>query len=197
VGEAAGDDVTDALGDGEPDLGRGPGLDALDGQQTQDLADEERVALGLVVQQRDQLRRGDLRRGQLDVRGDLALAQPAEREATGHRLACDVGQHRGQRLRGQRVDVAVGAEHEHPGRAELAGEEPQEQQRRRVCRMEVVQDEQDASISRSRETTRLASSSSAARSARCLWAPRSSARPFESTSSGPRMRKSIADLRRR
>ena len=47
-------------------------------------------------------------------------------------------------------------------------------------------------ISLSRETVLFASRRSSARSARCFWPPRSSACPSESTSSGPRIRNSIA-----
>ena len=75
----------------------------------------------------------------------LALAEPAERRrrrATGSRG--DLGQHRGQRASpGDRVDVAEGAEHEQPGRAELAREELQEEQRRRIGGVKVVEDEHD------------------------------------------------------
>jgi hypothetical protein len=52
------------------------------------------------------------------------------------------------------------------------------------------------SISRSEETTSPAWSSSSASSARGLAAPRVSGRPSLSTSSGPRIRKSISSLRR-
>ena len=119
------------------------GADALDGQEAHDLADEERIPLGLRVQPGHQLRRGDLRRRQFDVLRDLALAQPAKREAAGHRLAGDFGQHLGQRSSGDGVDVPVGAEEQDAGRAKLAGEEPQQEKRGRVGRVQVVQEEHE------------------------------------------------------
>jgi hypothetical protein len=110
VGKSASDDVVDALGDCEPNLGSGFGPNALDGEETHDLANEKRIPFGLLVQRRDELRRGDLRRSQLDIRRHVPLAQAAEREVTGHRLAGKVSQHRGQRLSGSRIDASVGAE---------------------------------------------------------------------------------------
>ena len=68
---------------------------------------------------------------------------PLSEEAAGHRLAGDLGQHRGQRLSGDRVDIPVGAEQEHSGRAQLAREELQEKERRRIGRVEIVEDEHD------------------------------------------------------
>jgi hypothetical protein len=125
VGEPARDDVADALGDCEASLGGELRPDALEGEQTHDLADEERVALGLLVDRGDQRCRSDLRRCQLDVLRDLALAQPAKRHPTRHRLARDLGQRLDQRPPGNRVDIAVGGEQEDVRRAKLAGEEPQ------------------------------------------------------------------------
>ena len=78
MGQPARDDVADALRDREPNRGRRLGPDALDGEQPHDLADEERIAFGLVVQRRDELGRGELRRRELDVLCDLALAEPAQ-----------------------------------------------------------------------------------------------------------------------
>jgi hypothetical protein len=106
-----------------------------------DLADEERIALGLLVDCRDQPCRSELRRCQLDVLRDLALAQPGKRHPTGDRLARDLGQRLGERPSGDRINVAVGGEQEDAGRAKLTGEEPQQQQRGRVGRVKIVQDE--------------------------------------------------------
>ena len=66
--------------------------DALRGEQSHDLADEERVSLGVLVERSESSGDAMLRRGQLDVLRDLALAQPAEREAPGLRLARDLGE---------------------------------------------------------------------------------------------------------
>ena len=76
VGESAGDDVADALRDGDPSSRARP--QPLDREQAHRLADEERIPLGLLVQRLRELRRSELRGGQLDVLGDFLLAQPVE-----------------------------------------------------------------------------------------------------------------------
>ena len=51
---------------------------------------------------------------ELDVLRDFALAQPSKRDAARHGLPGDGGQHLGQRLPGERIDVPIGADEEHP-----------------------------------------------------------------------------------
>jgi hypothetical protein len=143
VGESASDDVADVLRDGKPNLGAGGRRDPLEGEEAHDLADEERIPLGLLVQRRDELGRGDLRRCRLDVGRHVFLAQPAGRKASGHRLPSDLGQHRGQRLSGNRTDVTVGTEDQDARRAERAGNELKKQERGRVGGVQVVEDEHE------------------------------------------------------
>ena len=133
MSKPTGDDIPDALRNCNASLER---------KQAHGLTDEERIAIGLLVQGRDQLRGRELRRGELHVLGDVVLAQPGERDASGDRLASDLDEHRGECVRRSRIDVAKGAEQQHAGRAELAGEVLQEQERRRVGRVQVVEDEQ-------------------------------------------------------
>jgi hypothetical protein len=78
-------------------------------------------------------------RGTLDVLGQLRRAEAAQRQAPRRGLAGDLRQRRGQGGVGNGVDVAVGAHDEHAHDAELAGEEAQEQQRRGVRCVQVVE----------------------------------------------------------
>ncbi len=71
-----------------------------------------------------------------------SLSPPSETRRV-DRLSHELGQQLGQSGPGQRVDVAVGGEHEDARRAELAREEPQEQQRGNVGRVKIVEDEHD------------------------------------------------------
>ena len=68
----------------------------------------------------------------------MLLAQPVKRDAIGRGLAGDLGQHLGQSLPRQRVDVSVCAEQEHSGRAELADEESQQEERCHIGRVQIV-----------------------------------------------------------
>ena len=63
-------------------------------------------------------------------------------------LARDLGQHRGELLARDRIDVAVGGQDHQPHGAELAGEELQEQQRRLVGGVHVVERQQDRAAPR-------------------------------------------------
>src|SRR6266702_4397224 len=73
VGQSASDHVTDAFRDRACQFACGR-RDALDGEQTNRLADKERVTLGLFVERRRELGRSELGGGQLDVRSYLPLA---------------------------------------------------------------------------------------------------------------------------
>src|SRR2546428_5966312 len=94
VPESPGNDVPNGLWDRDSGLG----VYALDGEQAHDLAHEQRVTLGFFVQRGSELRRGELGRGQLDVLGDVLLAQPSQRDPPRHRFTDDLGQRRRQRL---------------------------------------------------------------------------------------------------
>ena len=142
VAEAAGDDITNALGNRE--TRRFSSVEAsLRGQQPHDLANEERVAFSLLVNGDDEFLTGRLAGRELDETSDLALAQARERNASSHRFAGELGQSHRERIGRARVDVAVGADNEQATLAELAGEELQEQERGLVRRVQVVQEEHE------------------------------------------------------
>ena len=115
---------------------------ALLGEETHDLADEERIALGLLVNRRHELRGRDLG-GWCDRTPPSSLTQPAQREATDDRLPGDLGKHLSCRRPPGVIDVPIGRQDQHRDRAKLARYELKEEQRPRVGRVKVVQDEDE------------------------------------------------------
>ena len=140
-----GDDLLDALGQPEAlELGGAraarvhPGLE----QVADDLLDEERVSLGLLVQ-----RTGERPRGRLAG----AQPRPARRSRPRSRprmSSCEASRSRRSSVRAlvnvspRRSAGAVRAQDQHPGRARGAGQVAQEQERRPVRPLEVVEHEQ-------------------------------------------------------
>ena len=137
------DDRADPFRDGQRQPRRvdGPLQAALGGQQPGHLPHEQRVALGAAVHGRHHaLPRhdpGDL----LDEAGDAGLIQAGKPNVPGRRFAGKLRQRDGQRVAAVQLNVAVGAQHQHPGVAELAGSEPQQQDRGRVSGMQIIQHE--------------------------------------------------------
>ena len=114
---------------------------ALGRHQAHDLADEERVAPGLLVNRRGEIGRGAIDRGrELDVTGDRRGSSPpsAIRRRALHRG--EVGERLGQRMMAAELDVAVGPDHQQAGVGQAPGDEAQQQQRWLVGPMQVVED---------------------------------------------------------
>ena len=126
--------LTDALGDGEP---FGLLVEALRGEEPPDLAGEQRVAVGLLVHPRRQV---VVRRGSGDLleqpRG-LRAAQPLQREAPDDRKPCELGE--GLRQLGPDLTVAVAGNHEDLRAGELLRDESEQQDRRGVRGVQVVE----------------------------------------------------------
>jgi len=144
MGQTAGDDGMDAL----RNRNLGPARLAphtLNGHEAHRLDYKKRVSVRLLMQCRDELGGGNLGRRQIDVLGNLGLGQPHEREASSHGFSYESADRLGQGPSGDGVDVSVGADDEHPHRPELAGQELEQKKRGHVCRMEVVEEEQDRS----------------------------------------------------
>ena len=106
-------------------------------------ADEERVALGLGVDRRDELVRRPGRGGELDVLGDVVLGQAVERDLARVRLAHELGERCRQRVAEGRIDVAVGADDQQAAAGDLARDEAQQQERRLVGGVDVVEDDDE------------------------------------------------------
>ena len=95
--------------------------DALEREQPHDLADEERVALRLVVQRRDQLRRGELGAVSSTYSATSPSLRPPSVDPPRRRLAGELGEHARRAARRHRIDVAVGAEDEEPASSRARG----------------------------------------------------------------------------
>ena len=143
--EAAANDLADPLRNSHEHVAQvaRPVQPALRGEQAHDLGDEERVPLGLLVDCAHQLRARLNVRGHLDEARHVRLAQAAEDDALHKALSGQVREHLGQRVAAAELDVAVGPDHEDPGVADLAREEMQHQQGRRVGPMQVVEDQHE------------------------------------------------------
>ena len=99
---------------------------ALCGEETHDLADEERISCGLRVNLRD---RSCFRLNARDHRyvvGDVVMSETAEGYATRYRFTHEFRQGRSERVSQSGVDVAVGDEDEHSCAGKLAREESKE-----------------------------------------------------------------------
>jgi hypothetical protein len=146
---AARRETSQALSDHRADAGRDPERGArlaeapLSVEQPHHLGDEERVALGLGVDRRHELARRPGRRRELDVLGDVVLAQAVQRDLARVRFARELGQGRRQRVAEGRIDVAVGADDQQAAARDLARHEAQQQQRRLVGGVDVVEDDDE------------------------------------------------------
>ncbi len=126
----------------------GVGQPVLVDQQPYDLADEQRVALGLGVDRgRDAvLGHGAGRLG--DEGGDVGAGPARELQPHAAGLPDELGQRRAERLAERRVDVAVGAEDQHRSGADRPRHEAQQEQRRGVGGVEVVEHDHDRAARR-------------------------------------------------
>ena len=122
------------------------GLDEVD----EDLADEEGVALGLGRDHPGE----HLDLGGVDVAAtglgeeqrDLVAVEAGQVDPRHRRLAPEVGERGGERVGAVEVGVAVGADHEHPGVAQVADQVAQEQQAGLVGPVEVVEHDQHGGV---------------------------------------------------
>ena len=115
------------------------------GEVQEHLLKEERVALGLVPEQRAELAALVLERvtaGGLHEAQDLALVEPAERHAVDAGDAAQVGEGRGERVAAGHIGVAVGADHREAHRCGRTRNPHEQLDTRRVGPMEVIEHEQ-------------------------------------------------------
>ena len=96
------------------------------GKKPDRLADKQGVAVGLLMQRRDQPRRKRQTMGSGNEPGDVGLAQPDEVDPPGRRLPTQL-RHRGRhRVVGRQCDIAVRAQNQQPRIPHLASEKLQE-----------------------------------------------------------------------
>jgi hypothetical protein len=141
--EAAPDDLPHRRGEGQGLLPgpRGPGEPALGGQEPDHLGDVEGVPRRRLVDGGGQPRRDVPSRRHAGERGHLLPAQAGQADPLAGRLPPQLGQEAAQRVPAADLDVPVRAEGEDATLAQPAGEELQEEQRRDVRPVEVVEDD--------------------------------------------------------
>jgi hypothetical protein len=124
-----------------PERGR-RGVEATLGhEQAHHFADEKRIAFGLSMDGCSKRRCG-CTGGQLDIPPDVLLAEAAECHAAGHGFAHQLAEDLKERVLPGDLDVAIGGDDHDVHGAELAGQELEQQQRRHVGGVQVIQDEQ-------------------------------------------------------
>ena len=108
-------------------------------QQADDLRDEEWVAFSLAKHRLDQRRRWRAPGRQFNETGDVTFAQAPQQ----HTFAVMIAGQRSERLfegmLAAELDVTIGADHEQARVADLARQKFQQQQRRFVCPVQVVE----------------------------------------------------------
>ena len=116
-------------------------------EQPDDFSHEQRVTFRLAVDYRHHTvawrHSGDL----LDETGDVRLGEAEQRDMPRRPLARELGQGEGQGVVPAQVDVAIGAQDEDGGVAEFACDELQQQQRRRIGGVQVVEYEHERLVS--------------------------------------------------
>jgi hypothetical protein len=116
---------------------------ALAGQQTDDLGDKERVAVGLSVHRRRQRWGRRYPGDQGDEAGHFPLVQSAQQQPAVVLPAGQVGQGRQQWVPPVDLGVPVDAHYQQPGALQqLPAEKAQQGQRRRIGPVQVVEDQQ-------------------------------------------------------
>ena len=117
--------------------------EALVDEVADDLLDEEGVPLGLAADRAGERLRHLLAAECHEHRLDVVLGQTPQENALDGAFLPERRQHRGQRMPGRHFDVAVRGDHQQARRGQLAGEEAEQEQRRRVGPVEVVEDEDE------------------------------------------------------
>ena len=113
---------------------------------TEELAGEERVAVGLLVERagkRESVGLHLVTGRALHQREELLVAQPAQRGAVDPGLTAEVGEERGERMVSGEVGVAIGHDHQHGRRCPADEEVAQHLQRRGVGPLQVVEDDDE------------------------------------------------------
>src|SRR5262249_53770655 len=151
--ETPAEHLADTLGDTDLGDGRrpdpaslearqGPGLDEV----AHHLLDEERVPFRLAVD-------GDHEPGRvvtqvlpgerLEQRAYLTLGEATQEDAMIEPFASQLAEHLGERVAPIEIDVAVGPEDDETGLSEAAKEVPEQEERRAICPVQVVEHEDE------------------------------------------------------
>ena len=112
---------------------------ALLGHQVHDFREEERVALGLLVDAGDELASRLAPGRRREVGAHLRFLEAVENHTLESALAIELGERLGERMGARQLGVAVGADDEQAHVRELAREVLEKQQRRLVRPVDVVE----------------------------------------------------------
>ena len=122
---------------------------ALRGQQLNRLRDEQGIPLCLGVDRIGHSRPGPRAGRKLDVLGHVGGAQPGERQLARVGLPHQLGHRRGERVAGRRVDIAIRGHDEQAAVVQPAGDKLQQEERRLVGGMQVVEHDDERAVLRS------------------------------------------------
>jgi FAD/FMN-containing dehydrogenase len=139
---------------GEPDRATGQLDESRLDQRAPQLAHEERVAAGKIADRPRQLGRAGAGAGPVDELAHLGVRQATQPQAHDGVGAAQVGQRLRQQLGKVGLRVAEGGKQQHPRAARRPRQVAQEQQRRRVGPVPVLQREQHGSTTDPREQLR-------------------------------------------
>ena len=116
------------------------------GEQPDDLADEQRVPLGLAMDGLGQTVGRPLRRGQFDVARHLVDREPRRIEPLRRRHARDLGEQADPWVSGGQLTLPVDGQHHDSGVGQVHRHEPEQQQRWLVGGVEIVEDQDDGTV---------------------------------------------------
>ena len=150
AGKPSADDGLHALGDPKGlacAVGR-PAKASFIGEQPDEFADEQRIPLGLAMDRLGETVGRTLRGGKLDVARHLMHGQSRRIEALRGRHAGDFGEQADPWVSGGQLTLAIDGQHHDAGVGQVHGHEPEQQQRRLVGGVEVVEDQDDGTVAR-------------------------------------------------
>ena len=149
-GKPPADDGLHAFGDPEGlacAIGR-PAKASFIGEEPDEFADEQRIPLGLAMDRLGETVGRTLRRSKFDVARHLIHGQSRRIEALCGRHAGDFGEQADPWVSGGQLTLPVDGQHHDAGVGQVHGHEPEQQQRRLVGGVEVVEDQDDGTVAR-------------------------------------------------
>ncbi len=111
-----------------------------------DLLDQERVALGPIEHEVDDVRLGPLTEDRSQLRGDLVAAEAAQLDPAHRPDPVPAGDHAPQRMRAVQLVRAIGQHEIHARVAQAAHEQRDEVERRAIGPVEVLEDEHERPV---------------------------------------------------
>ena len=149
--ETAADHLAHALWDLQVGEAATAGELPLAREQPDHLTDEEGIAVGLLLHRLGESRGRRGAGGHLDVSLDGTNREAAQQDPPAPLDARDLAENPGEGMVAAELDVTVGPEDQQAARGELPGGEPEQQQRRFVRPVEVIEDDHQRPVARRSE----------------------------------------------